>query len=1294
MADESWSRVPKASIITDIMDTWSRRDISADGSGFNYFNNDSTTIKGSYEPNGSYLTWIMYGKVDNEVARYSRWDMFLFNYEASGSTFATDKTWLDPNGIGSVYVKDRTPPYTECNKHKRDKQTSTTKKTMYYNRERFGVGGNSTTWTSGDGDDEYTSGVYGNASSTHNKGKYLVWRHNRNQDGAKNISSWCISSAGANDNEPENYLTGGRNCGWYNGKGRELDVHKGTLTRFEPRFEVVRDRAGASPVIAHNQGHRVMFAANVSGRFIKYAGRWKPAEGWQQGLTIDWNTRWWCNKSEGSYTDYTDKPHIFTIKEISVKTYENPTDMYGSGGERELGTEMVGGSGAANHDTTTGQNSKDLQNSSTEANHFRADGDYIYINRMFRLEKDLDYTSGHNNMVRATTGDTPSTGEGNPIGYGTYPKEYAHDSANNIAKNTSLGVSILQLAVNSNGHTTTGDVTAVSTSLDNVNAASYPRRNEQFNTMYQVEPLVAMNSITNPMNEHNLGKIYNMETILVWNQSGTNNYESQFTRVLIVQGKALKSSTDESADTFIASYALSNHKAYTNDSSDFSEHKVPDAETTYYNSGSFIGDVTAFENSTKGTNMISTGNQVSANGFSGSTGNYTSWINKPFRARNSLYCIDDGFFIYDNPRLIFTNRTLHLQGWEAADDTATAPYGLSAYAPIVTGMLGDSSKSVLTDMTSDILDLNAKGAVATTGNELETTYFEELDSLVTFDISSSPDGEGFSSGSTVYYKISMMYDGYQESPLSLYSLSTPALSAAKKEIIGTLNITGATSLNLSKRITHINLYFTDDLTTKPWTLAESINLNIETDNRWVYDDTLEKWRFKFSHGTAGATYETLNGISSNRRHSMVNWTLATKIGTYTAYAICSHPKIEEDISNYIFRSKAGRPDVVDWVNDYLILPTKPIAMQGFKGRLYVWDDSNTYVINQEGFYVEEVLEGIGILNSRAVVATDFGMCFADANNIYLHNGVSAQPIGGPILRNTLKRSWRVGYLKAVEVALGQGHDINVLYDGQNNSFVITTKGFCQDSCTIDNRDKKARAYIFNITKQRWDYASIPNVLAYSQGVKNRVYMIDGANIFEYRKERGYTREWEWFSKNLSMGSDTQLKSFNKIKITGSPCSNYTLHGGAAVSCIRAYVDGVEKTLTVEDRNYSQSLFDFSLTGGHLNNTTNPATGVTYTGTDSDRTYSAGLRAGMYIKVDDEIMLITSDSETDGLVTLTLSRGQLGTEIAAHTSTTVYTIGPSYKFPSGTKGYKMRFELDAQTGLVDSIGIIFRRKGVK
>ena len=41
-------------------------------------------------------------------------------------------------------------------------------------------------------------------------------------------------------------------------------------------------------------------------------------------------------------------------------------------------------------------------------------------------------------MVRATTGDTPSTGEGNPIGYGTYPKEYAHDSANNIAKNYSF----------------------------------------------------------------------------------------------------------------------------------------------------------------------------------------------------------------------------------------------------------------------------------------------------------------------------------------------------------------------------------------------------------------------------------------------------------------------------------------------------------------------------------------------------------------------------------------------------------------------------------------------------------------------------------------------------------------------------------------------------------------------------------------------------------------------------------------------------------------------------------------
>lgn len=1284
MADSSWERIPKAGIITDIMDTWNRRDVDEDGSGFKYFHNDGTTIKGSYEPNGSYLTWIMYGKTDSETATFNRWDMFLYNYEASGTTACEEKVWLNPNDTGTVYVKDRTPPYAECNRHSRDRQWTTDKKTMYYNRERFGVGNNDSPnlWTGTD----YPGGVYGNDGSTSRVGDYLYWRHNKNESGANHHTSWVYSQAGNNDNHPENYLSNGRNIGWYNGEFRQIDVHKNTLTRYEPRFEVVMDYDGTKPIVAHNQGHRVMFAGNVSGTFVKYGGKWKPAEGWQTWFP-DANDRWWAGDSNGSLKVYSDSLNLFTIKEVSCKTYENPTDIYGSGGERELGSASAGGTGVSTHAITPGQNSYDNQNSlSTADTNVRGPGDYIYINRLFTLEKGIDYSGGHNNEQYASgINQVINTGR---VPYGTYS---SGNPSNGYAN--SNGVSVTRIVYNGNG-SADGDYVKQNTGLSGIT---------QYNTMYQLDPIVTMNEIENPMTNHTPSKIYGIEPILVWKDNGgANNNMNDYKRLIVVHGQAIPTDADEGAGTFIATYSINNHNGYSTQSP--STIEVPNINSTFYNDAEFVeSSVLEFENSLKGTNIntasVGAGNEAPYGGFTSNSGHKNAWSDVRVAEIDSLTPLSDtnqdGAKVYAHSRLSFINTSLHFQGYPEEIETGNGEFGTGAYNPVAFGTAGDLQLSVVTKVkeTTGLMKLKdggtntaITGAVITTAdNDLNAAYFDQIDSLFTFDMDASTDGEGFDKGSRVYYKISMVYDGFQESPLSVYSIETPILTVDKSSISGTFNVTSAASLVINPRVTHVNLYFTDDLKISPWTLAKSIPLDVSTDRSWVFDYDMGKYRYKFNHGTSGATYETLNGISSNRRFTMVNWGLATKMGNYTVYGNCSHPKIKENISNYLFRSKAGRSDIIDWVNDYLILPSSPIAIQGFRGKLYAWDDSTMYVINQEGFYVEDVLEGIGILNKKAVVATDYGMCFADSNNIYLHDGVKASPIGTPILRNTLKRNWRVGYLKAVEICQNQGHDINVLYDGENNSFVITTKGFCQDNCSPElNQRKGARAYIFSLDTGRWDYSEIPNVLARASGRQNSVYLIDGQNVYNYRKERAYTREWEWFSKNMSFGADTQLKSFTKIKITGSPSS-------VPGTNIKAYVDGAEKTLTVERRNYSLSPFSATLSG--INNTTDPVY-ATYSGTDSERTYSAGLRKGMYIKVEDEIMLITEDSEDNGTVTIKLSRGQLGTVAASHGSVPVYNVGPSFKLPSGTKGNKLRFELLEQTGLVDSVGIIYRGKNVK
>jgi len=69
---------------------------------------------------------------------------------------------------------------------------------------------------------------------------------------------------------------------------------------------------------------------------------------------------------------------------------------------------------------------------------------------------------------------------------------------------------------------------------------------------------------------------------------------------------------------------------------------------------------------------------------------------------------------------------------------------------------------------------------------------------------------------------------------------------------------------------------------------------------------------------------------------------------------------------------------------------------------------------------------VGCVGPDAVVVTEYGMCFADNNNIYLHNGGQPVPIGDSILRGDDK-SW-------------QNRDktwaSKVIFDAARNSFVV------------------------------------------------------------------------------------------------------------------------------------------------------------------------------------------------------------------------------------------------------------------
>ena len=103
---------------------------------------------------------------------------------------------------------------------------------------------------------------------------------------------------------------------------------------------------------------------------------------------------------------------------------------------------------------------------------------------------------------------------------------------------------------------------------------------------------------------------------------------------------------------------------------------------------------------------------------------------------------------------------------------------------------------------------------------------------------------------------------------------------------------------------------------------------------------------QFSHedtGIKGASYEANSELPETLEHTMPNYGVSAQINNYHFVGKCWHPKLD-DATTYIFRSKAAKFDTFDWVTDFVKLPTVPTALISFNGRIWAFDDANTYKI--------------------------------------------------------------------------------------------------------------------------------------------------------------------------------------------------------------------------------------------------------------------------------------------------------------------------------------------------------------
>ena len=392
---------------------------------------------------------------------------------------------------------------------------------------------------------------------------------------------------------------------------------------------------------------------------------------------------------------------------------------------------------------------------------------------------------------------------------------------------------------------------------------------------------------------------------------------------------------------------------------------------------------------------------------------------------------------------------------------------------------------------------------------------------------------------TYFWKASFVYDGYQESPLGEAVSITAGSSEVDKRI--SVRIYDTLASLFPKRIQKINLWrayapvaaateptgFYRLISTIDFEKAQYLHGEEYTDwdqNSWVSYTTKAvsyKWYPDYRNflyddlGEAGGvSYEALVGISEVVEETSLNYSLSTQLNNQLFVADCYHNSLD-DATNYMFKSQPYNFDQFDWSLDLLRLPTKPTALASFNGRVYAFGENNTYRIEPQSFYIEDTFEGVGCMGPDAVIVTEYGMCFADKNNIYLHDGRQPVPIGDSILRGDDK-SW-------------QNRDTTwaskVIFDAARNSFVVLFK-----------YSSNYYAWAFNVARRRWDLwetFGTTEPLATLDGKNGEMFISDG-HLKHYLGSTSITRDWDWYSKKLTMGQETQIKKFRRFRTTGSP----------------------------------------------------------------------------------------------------------------------------------------------------------------
>jgi len=362
-----------------------------------------------------------------------------------------------------------------------------------------------------------------------------------------------------------------------------------------------------------------------------------------------------------------------------------------------------------------------------------------------------------------------------------------------------------------------------------------------------------------------------------------------------------------------------------------------------------------------------------------------------------------------------------------------------------------------------------------------------------------------------------MFDGYQESCLgeTVYTSSPNPNENGHKITIEVL------ASMLAPRISHVNIYRAkawDGGATTPdldYNLIESVSLE---GAGWESSTSgYVKYEIMDNKGTNYGSYEALTGLSPAMT---VNWVGYSESEECAGYLFTANAGNEEmtNVGNYVFRSKAGKFSMFNWANEYVALPDKPTALKAYKNLLFVFTDSKVYAINPNNLAIVDVIDGMGCLDPDSVLATDFGMFFADKHGVYQHDGRKGAIISSPIFTTDNTSLSNFTWDSISESLITSPPKLG--FDGQRKALFV-----------VFDVSGNSYAWVYSVGTKRWDLWSFTSpIKSLTQGKFGEVLASDGklAQI----GTSSTRKPWEFISKKITAGFDTYEKSFSEIHVEG------------------------------------------------------------------------------------------------------------------------------------------------------------------